>query len=130
MRPSITTDNSLSALTPHAERARQRADDVPLHRADPVVVVRIPGGEHPLVLCLHRIPLAVTGEASAAVVKHQHIISQHVAQPAPKASLREIDLLAVAGGKGEIEITDQLQRATADVHAVSDDSREARADPQ
>ena len=56
------------------QHAGERPAEVLLGQADRVVVVRIPGGDDPLVLGLDRVGLAVPGEAPAAVMEHQDLV--------------------------------------------------------
>ena len=57
---------------------------------------------------------------AAGVMEHEDVIGGDVNETAEGAPLGEIDLLAVAGREGEVEVADEIERLTADVHAVSD----------
>ena len=61
---------------------------------------------------------SVYGEAPAGAVEHEHVVGGDVAKTLRQAPLREVDLLAVPRREREVEVTSQLQRATAHVHAV------------
>ena len=70
-----------------AQGAGQRTGDVVLEHANAVVVVRVARGDDLLVLVLQWVALAVAAEAGAAVMEHEHVVREHVVQPAPDAAL-------------------------------------------
>ena len=93
-----------------AQRSSERPNHLVLERADRIVVVRVSGAEYPLVLVLDDLALPVARKAPTPVVEHQHVVGQHMAQPAVETALGEVDLLTVSGGEREIEVSDQTPR--------------------
>ena len=101
------------------ERARERPGRRQPRRGDRLPVVRVSLVDDRLVRPLRGMGQAIGREAGPAVMTHEHLIGGDVRKRHLQAALREVDLLAVAGREGEIEVSDEIQRATADVHAVT-----------
>ena len=57
---------------------------------------------------LDDITLPVARKAPTPVVEHQHVVGEHMAEPAVQTALGEVDLLTVSGREREIEISHQL----------------------
>ena len=69
------------------------------------------------------------GQRRAAAMQHEHVVGDNVLQPDRQAALREVDLLAVPRREASRRSRRPGRALTADVKAVADERRDARAEP-
>ena len=64
------------------------------------------------------------------MVQHEHVVGGDVDEAVQQAALREVDLLAVAGREGQVEVAHEVERVAAHVDAVADRGGQARVQAQ
>ena len=84
-------------------------------------------GEYLLVALPPALHLRRFPERGGAPVVDEDIVGADVSQPEERAALAEVDLLAVPGREGLVEVAHQVESHPLDVHAVTDTGRQRRS---